>query len=371
MPTRRTALSDRFPLIHEAPSMRGEATLNESITSQAMPSGTLLAAKMLVSRTRMTPRSGPHHRLTRSPVGDHHRERLNHRGVTLLRLLAAGRSNREIAHELGLAESTVKNNLSACFRSIGVHNRAQAARYAFATGLVPALAEAPAKEEDGPIRSATWPDITSSHVADTRPPRELGSDGACSPSALEDRPTGERDRAYDDTKGPDEPAPLPGNCRGDGPGASRSWDTGCDVTTLLGRPARGDAGREGGPGDGRAGGDAPLALLGLPRPGPLPGGDSGSTGGPPGTRYVAAEVGIDNESDQPLNFTPADIRLRDTAGVEYRGGTALGTEPAISPRNMNLSERSRGWVWFTVAAESQFVQLVYAAPQPQLRVDLP
>ena len=92
---------------------------------------------------------------------------------------------------------------------------------------------------------------------------------------------------------------------------------------------------------------------------------------PPGTRYLAAEVGIDNESDQPLNFTPADIRLRDTTGVEYRGGTALGTEPAISPRNMNVSERSRGWVWFTVAAESQLVGLVYVAPQPQLRVDLP
>ncbi len=92
---------------------------------------------------------------------------------------------------------------------------------------------------------------------------------------------------------------------------------------------------------------------------------------PPGTRYVAAEVGIDNESDQPLNFSPADIRLRDTAGVEYRGGTALGTEPAISPRNMNVSERSRGWVWFTVAAEADLVGLVYAAPQPQLRVDLP
>ncbi len=92
---------------------------------------------------------------------------------------------------------------------------------------------------------------------------------------------------------------------------------------------------------------------------------------PPGTRYVAAEVRIDNASDQPLNFTPADIRVRDTTGVEYRGGTALGTEPAISPRNMNVSERSRGWVWFTVAAEADLVGLVYAAPQPQLRVDLP
>jgi hypothetical protein len=91
---------------------------------------------------------------------------------------------------------------------------------------------------------------------------------------------------------------------------------------------------------------------------------------PAGTRYVAAEVEIDNDSDQPLAFTPAEIRLRDTNGVEYRGGSALGTEPSINQRNLNGGERSRGWVWFTIAADAKPVELVYVGPQPQFRVIL-
>mgnify|MGYP000613190063 CR=1 FL=1 len=91
---------------------------------------------------------------------------------------------------------------------------------------------------------------------------------------------------------------------------------------------------------------------------------------PIGTRYVAAEVEIDNASDQPLAFTPAEIRLRDAAGVEYRGGSALGTEPSINARNLNGGERSRGWVWFTIGADVTLADLVYVGPQPQFRVSL-
>jgi Domain of unknown function (DUF4352) len=91
---------------------------------------------------------------------------------------------------------------------------------------------------------------------------------------------------------------------------------------------------------------------------------------PAGTRYVAAEVEVDNDSDQPLAFTPAEIRLRDAAGIEYRGGSALGTEPSINQRNLNGGERSRGWVWFTIAAAATPIELVYVGPQPQFRVSL-
>lgn len=91
---------------------------------------------------------------------------------------------------------------------------------------------------------------------------------------------------------------------------------------------------------------------------------------PAGTRYVAAEVEIDNGSDQSLAFTPAEIRLRDGAGVEYRGGSALGKEPSINQRNLNGGERSRGWVWFTVAADATAVELAYVGPQPEFRVPL-
>lgn len=40
--------------------------------------------------------------------------------------LADGRSNKQIAHDLGITEATVKAHLTAIFRGIGVHNRAQA-----------------------------------------------------------------------------------------------------------------------------------------------------------------------------------------------------------------------------------------------------
>ena len=61
---------------------------------------------------------------------------LSQREVRLLRLLASGYSNRQIATELDLAESTVKNNLSALFHKVGVRDRTQAVLYALAENLV-------------------------------------------------------------------------------------------------------------------------------------------------------------------------------------------------------------------------------------------
>jgi len=78
-----------------------------------------------------------HRMLTRSPEDGDRDGELTQRDVTLLRLLAAGYNNRQIATELSLAESTVKNNLSALFHKINVRDRTQAVLYAFAEGLVP------------------------------------------------------------------------------------------------------------------------------------------------------------------------------------------------------------------------------------------
>lgn len=47
----------------------------------------------------------------------------------LLALLAAGRTNREIGGELGLAEKTIKNQLTALFEKLGIGRRSQAAAY--------------------------------------------------------------------------------------------------------------------------------------------------------------------------------------------------------------------------------------------------
>lgn len=60
---------------------------------------------------------------------------LTDRDMALLRLLTAGYNNRQIAAELRLAESTVKNNLSALFHKIGVRDRTQAVLFAMSEGI--------------------------------------------------------------------------------------------------------------------------------------------------------------------------------------------------------------------------------------------
>jgi len=77
-----------------------------------------------------------HRMLTQSPDESGRGGALTQRDTTLLRLLAAGYNNRQIAHELNLAESTVKNNLSSLFQKINVRDRTQAVLYAFAEGVV-------------------------------------------------------------------------------------------------------------------------------------------------------------------------------------------------------------------------------------------
>ncbi|MFE2940799.1 LuxR C-terminal-related transcriptional regulator [Streptomyces sp. NPDC059255] len=57
------------------------------------------------------------------------------RGV--LRLLAAGLSNRLIARKLDISEKTVKNHLSSIYLKIGATHRTQAALYAQYAGLAP------------------------------------------------------------------------------------------------------------------------------------------------------------------------------------------------------------------------------------------
>lgn len=46
--------------------------------------------------------------------------------LKVLRAIASGRQNKQIAYDLGIAEPTVKSHLAAIFRKIGVSNRTQA-----------------------------------------------------------------------------------------------------------------------------------------------------------------------------------------------------------------------------------------------------
>jgi DNA-binding NarL/FixJ family response regulator len=48
----------------------------------------------------------------------------------VLRLLGRGLSNRQIGHELGIAERTVKAHVGSIFRRVGVGDRTSAALWA-------------------------------------------------------------------------------------------------------------------------------------------------------------------------------------------------------------------------------------------------
>jgi DNA-binding NarL/FixJ family response regulator len=62
---------------------------------------------------------------------------LTQRELELLRLVASGATNSRLARQLFVTEQTVKFHLSNIYRKLGVANRTQASRFAYAHGLVP------------------------------------------------------------------------------------------------------------------------------------------------------------------------------------------------------------------------------------------
>jgi NarL family two-component system response regulator LiaR len=66
------------------------------------------------------------------------REPLTEREMDVLRLLAQGKSNKEISLSLSIGEQTVKSHVSHILEKLGVPSRTQAALYAIRIGLAPA-----------------------------------------------------------------------------------------------------------------------------------------------------------------------------------------------------------------------------------------
>jgi DNA-binding NarL/FixJ family response regulator len=63
------------------------------------------------------------------------RPRLGKREALVLRMLATGATNREIARLLGVSVSTIKNQVAAIFRKLGASNRSEAVALAFRLGM--------------------------------------------------------------------------------------------------------------------------------------------------------------------------------------------------------------------------------------------
>lgn len=61
---------------------------------------------------------------------------LTERELSILRLVAEGLSNLDIANRLFVTEQTVKFHLSNIYRKLGVANRTEATRYAYRAGLI-------------------------------------------------------------------------------------------------------------------------------------------------------------------------------------------------------------------------------------------
>lgn len=74
--------------------------------------------------------------MLRAPMPDDPFDSLTERERGILKLLAKGKSNKEIAGELSLTEMTVKGYVSDLFVKLGVNDRTQAALMAVRYGLV-------------------------------------------------------------------------------------------------------------------------------------------------------------------------------------------------------------------------------------------
>ena len=106
--------------------------LCESIRAAAKGASVLepsVAAKMMAELNRLSARQG-------KKVAQSLAEPLSDRELAVLRLLAAGRSNKEIGAELHITEGTVKNHMTNILGKLGALDRTQAALKARELGLL-------------------------------------------------------------------------------------------------------------------------------------------------------------------------------------------------------------------------------------------
>jgi DNA-binding NarL/FixJ family response regulator len=85
-------------------------------------------------QVQLTPRAAA--RLMQAVSAPESPEALTERETEVLRLLAQGHSNKQIARQLHNTEQTIKSHVSRILSKLGVQSRTQATLYAIRTGLV-------------------------------------------------------------------------------------------------------------------------------------------------------------------------------------------------------------------------------------------
>lgn len=109
-------------------ALRGESQIDPAV-----------ARKVLREFQQLTTRRSTVPQLTAAPqpvVEDEPLERLTDREEEVLKLLAGGLANKEIAQQLSLSEGTVKNHISAILTKLHANDRTQAVLTALKRGLV-------------------------------------------------------------------------------------------------------------------------------------------------------------------------------------------------------------------------------------------
>ena len=97
---------------------RGDSLIHPSVA------GKILAEFSLLAENKAQMRSLVDHDLTE-------------REITVLRLVASGQTNKEVANSLELSEKTIKNHLGNIFHKLHVYDRTQAAVLAIRRGIIP------------------------------------------------------------------------------------------------------------------------------------------------------------------------------------------------------------------------------------------
>ena len=85
-------------------------------------------------QVQLTPQAAA--RLMQAVSAPEHPESLTTRETEVLRLLAQGAANKQIAQRLHISENTVRSHVSTILRKLGVQSRTQATLYAVRSGLV-------------------------------------------------------------------------------------------------------------------------------------------------------------------------------------------------------------------------------------------